>query len=273
MLRQSGRRGWDHPGMASAQEGVIEERLTFVGHSTVLLEMGSARILTDPLLRERVLHIRRLADSPAPSVMRDIDCVLLSHLHPDHLDPPSLRMLGKGMRILAPVGSRRVLRRRGFREVEEMEPGEVIRVGGAVVGAFAVKHEGRRLPVGRDVQALGFEVRGGSSVLFAGDTAPFDMSGLPSPDVALLPIAGWGPNLRTKHHLDPRTAAEAAAAIGARTVVPIHWGTMLRAGLKGRSDELLRGPAHEFAAQMARVAPEVTLRVLAPGRSMALVRS
>ena len=204
---------------------------------------------------------------------RDIDCVLLSHLHPDHLDPPSLRLLGKETRIIAPVGSRRVLRRRGFREVEELEPGDTASVGSAEVEAFAVEHEGRRLPIGREVQALGYEVRGRSSVLFAGDTAPFDMSGLPRADVALLPIAGWGPNLRTQHHLDPRTAAEAAAALGARTVVPIHWGTMLRAGLEGRKAELLDGPAEEFALQMARIAPGVDLRVLAPGESMPLVRS
>jgi len=259
--------------MSHANAAQTAESLTFVGHSTVLLEMGGARILTDPLLRDRILHIRRVAQSPLPQVTRDIDCVALSHLHPDHLDPPSLRLLGKETRIIAPVGALRVLRRRGFRNVEELEPGDTTSVGSAEIEAFAVKHEGRRLPLGPAVQALGYEIRGGSSVLFAGDTAPFDMSGLPRADVALLPIAGWGPNLRTQHHLDPRTAAEAAAELGARTVVPIHWGTMLRAGLEARSDELLRGPAREFAAQMAMIAPDVTLRVLSPGESMPLVRS
>lgn len=249
------------------------ESLTFVGHSTVLLEVGGARILTDPLLRDRILHIRRVAEPPESEATREIDCVLLSHLHPDHLDPPSLRTLGQEVRIVAPAGSARILRRRGFGNVEEVAPGDSAMVGSARVEGFAVEHEGRRLPIGREVQALGYEVRGAANVLFLGDTAPFDMSALPGADVALLPIAGWGPNLRTEHHLSPRTAAEAAAALQVQTVVPIHWGTMLRAGLEGRKAELLDRPAEEFAAEMAKIAPDVALRVLAPGESMALVRS
>ena len=96
------------------------------------------------------------------------------------------------------------------------------------------------------------------------------MSGLSGIDVALLPIAGWGPTLREAHHLDARLAAEAAAAIGPRVAVPIHWGTLLRMGLGDRAHEILVRPAEKFTARMAELAPDVEARVLQPGESMPL---
>ena len=71
-----------------------ENRLTFVGHSTVLVELGGVRLLTDPVLRDRLLHLRRHATAPAREVVERIDAVLISHLHSDHLDLPSLRSVG-----------------------------------------------------------------------------------------------------------------------------------------------------------------------------------
>ena len=248
-----------------------QEHLTFVGHSTVLLEIGGARILTDPVLRDRVLHIRRHVGAVAPEVVERIDAVLISHLHPDHLDPPSLKKrLGRDTRVIAPAGSAKLLRRYGLKHVDEVAAGDWAEIGGARINAVPVEHDGRRYPVGARVPALGYEVQGGSTVFFAGDTAPFDMSGLTGIDVALLPIAGWGPNLREAHHLDARLAAEAAAAIGPRVAVPIHWGTMLRMGLGDRAHEILVRPAEKFTARMAELAPEVEARVLQPGESMPL---
>jgi L-ascorbate metabolism protein UlaG (beta-lactamase superfamily) len=246
------------------------ERLTFVGHSTVLLEIGGARILTDPILRDRVLHIRRHVGVVPPEVVEEIDAVLISHLHPDHLDPPSIRKLGKEIRIIAPAGSARLLRRSGFKNVEEIAAGEETELGGARISAVPVNHDGRRYPIGSQVQALGYKLQGSSTVFFAGDTAPFDMRGLSGIDVALLPIAGWGPTLREAHHLDARLAAEAAAAIGPRAAVPIHWGTLLRMGLGDRAHEILVRPAEKFTEQMAEIAPDVEARVLQPGESMPL---
>ena len=243
----------------------MAERLTFVGHSTVLLELAGRRILTDPVLRERILHIRRHAGAVAPQTTRDIDAILISHLHADHLDPPSLRRLGRDTRIIAPVGAARLLRRRGLRRVEELAAGEETSVGEVTIGASPVRHDGRRYPVGSPVDALGYAIEGRARVFFAGDTDLFDMSHLTGFDVALLPIAGWGPHLRG--HMDPAGAAEAAAAMRPRMAIPIHWATMLRLGLRRRAEEILVKPAEKFASRMAEVAPEVEARVLQPGEA------
>ena len=65
-------------------------RIVYVGHSTVLVEMEGVRLLTDPLLRSRLLHLRRTDDVARP-LLDELDAVLVSHLHFDHLDLPSLR--------------------------------------------------------------------------------------------------------------------------------------------------------------------------------------
>ena len=236
-----------------------------------MLEVGEARLLTDPVLRDRVLHIHRRSAPVAPEMTTDVDAVLLSHLHADHLDPPSLRRLDRGTTIVAPMGSRRLLRRRGFADVLELGPGESTSIGGVRLEAVAVRHEGRRYPVGRSIQALGYDIQAAARVFFAGDTAPFDVRELAGGiDVALLPIAGWGPRLNLRHHLDPQAAARMAAEFQPRVAVPIHWGTLLRMGLGERSEELLELPPSEFAAHMAELAPGVSVRVLTPGESMPL---
>lgn len=251
------------------------DRITFVGHSTVLVELAGVRLLTDPVLRSRLLHITRAAAPPAPEVSRDIDAVLISHLHPDHLDFPSLRMVGRNVRVIAPAGSARTLRRRGVRIVTELAPGDATEVGAVEVRAVRAAHDGRRYPFGPTVEALCLDLQGaGQRVFFAGDTDLFpelaELAG--GLDVALLPIAGWGPRIGGEGHLDARSAAEAAAMLKPRIAVPIHWGALLRIGLQRSQPELLSGPPREFEAQLAELAPGVEAGILAPGESLTLAR-
>ena len=243
------------------------DAITFVGHATVLIEIGGARLLTDPFLGARLLHIRRHSAQPPDEIGRDLDAVLISHLHHDHLDYASLRRIGAGVPILVPRGGARALRRRGFVAARELEPGGVARLGGVDVVATPAEHEGRRYPFGPVVEALGFELRGAERrIYFAGDTDLFEgMEALAGDlDVALLPVGGWGPRLGAGH-LDPRSAARAAALLRPRVAIPIHWGTLLRVGLGRRRDEILHAPARRFAAAVAEVAPAVEVRVLEPG--------
>ena len=114
-----------------------DERLTWVGHATVLLELGGARLLTDPLLRTRLGHLRRHGARPDPKVTKDIDAILVSHVHLDHLDVRSLRSVVGGARVIAPQGAGRLLRRIGFAEVDEVLPGDRVTVGDATITALA----------------------------------------------------------------------------------------------------------------------------------------
>ena len=86
------------------------DSLRWIGHSTVLVELDGVRLLTDPLLRNRVAHLRRAAKVD-PAALRGIDTVLISHLHYDHLDMPSLQRLGREMPVVAPRGAGALIRR------------------------------------------------------------------------------------------------------------------------------------------------------------------
>jgi L-ascorbate metabolism protein UlaG (beta-lactamase superfamily) len=245
--------------------------LTYVGHATVLLELGGIRLLTDPVLRGRIAHLRRRGPEPDPDVQRGIDAVLISHLHHDHLDLPSLRRLGAAVPLVVPRGAGDFLLRAGFSRVSELAPGESTTLGDVEVAATRAEHENRRWPLGGPVaEAIGFEIRGSRRIYFAGDTGLFpEMEELRGGlDVALLPVWGWGSRIGPGH-LGPEAAARAVVLLQPRIAIPIHWGTLASPGL-ARRPELLREPPREFAAHLASLAPEVEVRVVEPGDSLEL---
>ncbi len=247
----------------------MTDLISYIGHATVRVEIGGTVLLTDPLLRDRVLHIKRRASAPAAGTLEGVDALLISHLHLDHLDLPSIETLDREIEVLVPAGGAKLLRRHGFERVRELAPNDSTTVGSVEILATAAVHDGRRYPIGPKVKALGYDIHGSSRVYFAGDTDLFDgMAELAGGvDVALLPVAGWGPRTGSGH-LDPRRAAQAAAMIRPRIVVPIHWGTYLRMGLEDK--RLLTDPPHELVALASELAPDVAVRVLEPGESMQL---
>src|SRR6266481_2946758 len=124
------------------------DRIVFLGHATVLIQLDGVRLLTDPLLGDRVAHLRRQTAAVDVSVVADPDAALISHLHYDHLDLSSLRQLGRDTPLLVPAGAGAWLRRRSFTSVTELGVGEVANVGGLEITAVAARHDGRRRPGG-----------------------------------------------------------------------------------------------------------------------------
>ena len=85
--------------------------LHFLGHSTVRVELAGRTVLTDPLLTDTVGPLRRVVPPPDPATWAGVDLVLISHLHGDHLHLPSLRTLGRDVRIVVPRGAGRLAAR------------------------------------------------------------------------------------------------------------------------------------------------------------------
>jgi L-ascorbate metabolism protein UlaG (beta-lactamase superfamily) len=244
------------------------QRLSWLGHSTVRLEVDGTSLLTDPVGRSRVLHLRRVGP-PVPFDRASVDAVLISHVHYDHLDLDSLRHL-RATLVVVPRGAGPLLRKRGFERVIEVEPGDEEKIRGITVRATHAEHDSRRGPFSVATPALGYVVSGSASTYFAGDTDLFaGMGAIASDlDVALLPVAGWGPRLPVGH-LNPRSAAEAVALLRPRIAVPIHWGTYRRIGLS-RDPATLREPAESFAQFVTELTPSVEVRILPVGGSFDL---
>lgn len=238
-------------------------RLTWMGHSTVVIELDSVRVVTDPLLRRRVGLLHR-ADAVDVRAIGEVDAVLISHLHYDHFDAPSLRLFSRSTPVVVPRGAARHVRKLGFRHVLELERDREWGVGAVVVRSTHAEHDSR-WPIWRRSMALGYVVSGSASLYFAGDTDLFEgMDDVARElDVALLPIAGWGPRVPAGH-LDPARAAEAVTRLRPRVAIPIHWGTYRRRDL-ALDPVVLREPADAFARAVADVAPDVRVCVLPVG--------
>ena len=102
----------------------MTRRVTWLGHSTVLIELGGVRLLTDPVLRGRLLHMRRVAPAVDPALLTGLGAVLISHMHHDHFDVPSLRRLERAAtQLRRPGGQRAAGRPARLREGDRGERG------------------------------------------------------------------------------------------------------------------------------------------------------
>ena len=212
--------------------------LAWLGHATVLINFYGVRILTDPALFSRIGvdtglatigPLRLIHCALTPDELPDLDLVLVSHAHFDHLDTPSLAAVrGMPAAVMATETSD-LLPRRHYSSVAELRWDESTRVstrrGEVLVRAIEVKHWGARLQRDTYRGYTGFVVeREGRKLLIGGDTAstpafhghrrlgPFD--------VAIMPVGTYDPWIR--NHCTPEQAVTMADAAGARLFVPVH---------------------------------------------------
>ncbi len=258
--------------LANIQTAMSKQRLTisYIGHATTLIDIDGVRLLTDPILRNRVLHLqRRPGTVPDFDLLSDLDGILISHLHWDHVDLPSLGRLDPATKLFVPEGSAGLFRRQGFKEIIELAAGQRAGIGSITIEAVFAQHEGGRIFSGIDANCLGFVVHGNQSVYFAGDTDLFpEMDDLCQElDVALLPVWGWGPTLGPGH-LTPYRAALALRMLAPRIAVPIHWGTFHPIGLQLLRPTFLDAPPHTFARFAQQLAPNVDVQIVGPGQTL-----
>ncbi len=214
-------------------------QLTWIGHASFLVTLGGLRVLVDPVLAPRLGPIARLAP-PGLDVadLADVDVVLVTHNHRDHMDDWSITRLGAGPRYVVPLGNAAAIRSMGGARVDELDWWQTIHVtdgGGREVEITLVpaRHWSMRLPWDRnDALWGGFVIRAPEGVLYhSGDTAFFDGfteigKRVGSIDWALLPIGAYEPRwFMHAQHMCPEEAIEAFGMLGARSLVAMHWGT------------------------------------------------
>jgi L-ascorbate metabolism protein UlaG (beta-lactamase superfamily) len=225
--------------------------LAWLGHATVLINFYGVRILTDPTLFRRIGidaglgtigPLRLVQCALTASELPDIDLVLVSHAHFDHLDTPSLGAVrGRPAAVMA-SGTSDLLPRRAYSSIRELRWNESAKVvtprGEVLVRSIEVKHWGARMRSDTWRGYSGYVVeREGRKLLIGGDTAQTSaFSGYRSLgrfDAAVMPIGAYDPWIR--NHCTPEQAVQMADAAGARLFVPVHH----------QSFELSREPFHE----------------------------
>lgn len=213
--------------------------LSWLGHSTVLINFYGIHILTDPALKSRVgAHVgfgtigpkRLVAPALDGSELPKIDLVLISHAHMDHLDFATLRQLPNRPPVITARATADLFRNTGFTQVHELgwDDGANIQTaqGTAQVHAFEVNHWGARWRRDTHRGYNGYILeREGRKILFGGDTANSDsFGGLKGPfDIACMPIGAYSPWVCS--HCTPEEALTMANAARARYFVPIHHKT------------------------------------------------
>lgn len=221
------------------------DTLTWLGHASFLIRIDGKVVLTDPFLSKYASPVtigpkRYVEPGIAPEQLPPIDLLLISHNHYDHMDRRTLARLPHPERIIVvvPVGLADSLREFGFKEIRELTWGETTRLEALGVTAVpAIHFSGRGLFDRNKALWAGFILSGRTGQLyFAGDTGYHDQvfkqvrEVFGPVDIALIPIGAYEPgNLMRDIHVNPEEAVAIGRDLGAKTLVAMHWGTIVLA--------------------------------------------
>jgi L-ascorbate metabolism protein UlaG (beta-lactamase superfamily) len=213
--------------------------VTFIGHSSFLLQIGGKNILVDPNFARWIFVLKRLR-RPGLKLreLPAIDAVLVSHAHFDHLHRPSLRAIasftrrktGKRPAIILPRHVRDLVSDLGYGRIIELDWWQSFQLGNVEITHVPSRHWGARIVRDTHRGYGGYVLRSGKqSIYHAGDTAYFDgfreIGERLKPQVALLPIGAYHPDSFRRVHTSPEDAVQAFLDLGARWMVPMHYGT------------------------------------------------
>lgn len=208
--------------------------ITWIGHSTFLIQCGGLNIVTDPVWANRMGFAKRLSE-PGLAIheLPPIDIVLISHAHYDHLHIGSLRKLPGSPKMLVPEGLSGMLKGKGFPDVQELPWWESITLQGVVFTMVPAQHWTRRTLWDMNSSHWGGwimrSMESGESIYFAGDSGYFrgfkSIGAAYSIDIALMPIGAYDPEwFMHVSHMTPEEAVQAYLDLGAAHFIPMHYG-------------------------------------------------
>jgi len=234
-----------------------DDRLWWLGHATVLLRINGLYLLTDPVLSQRASPLsfagpERKTPSPIHiNELHQLDAVLISHNHYDHLDRSTIRQIVRrfpNTQFFVPLGLKQWFTRRGIRDVTELDWWQSITLQGMTFTAVPAQHWSMRSFWDRNRSLwCGWIIESSHlRIWFSGDTGYTaglaDIALFRGPlDAALIPIGAYSPRwFMSSHHMDPQQAVTLWQQLGRPFTVPIHWGVFELA------DESLDMPPQEL---------------------------
>ena len=244
-----------------------EITLSNLGHASLLINYLGVRVISDPSLFSRVglafdslfsIGPKRVIDPPLkPAELQQLDVILITHAHMDHLDVPSLKALPKSAVVIACDKCSQIVKPLGFKDVRELKWGEATTVKGLTVRAMGARHWGRRWPpFGADYGFNSYVLeKDGHRMLLACDSADTDLFnelGDKPPEIASFSIGAYDPWIW--NHANPEQVWSMFQQTHARWLVPIHWGTFKL------SKEPMEEPLQRLIAAAGPEADRIVLR-------------
>ncbi|MCS7062842.1 MAG: MBL fold metallo-hydrolase [Methylacidiphilales bacterium] len=224
--------------------------ITWIGHASFLIQTARHNVLIDPNWSNWLTVIRRLRR--AGFALRDlpnIDLVLITHAHFDHLDRRSLRKIAERQPIVVPENVGNLVHDLGFERVHEMRWWEDYVYRGLKITFTPAKHWGARLGFDRHRGYGGYVIEyAGRRIYHSGDTTYFEgfkeIGRRCKPEIVLMAIGAYQSLSARDHHIDPEKALQAFEELGGKTFIPMHFGTY----------RISYEPMHEPAERLLREA-------------------
>lgn len=253
-------------------------RVTYIGHATLLIEIGHQRLLTDPNFDDTLGRFLPRVSAPgiALAALPKLDAILLTHAHADHLSFRSLDSLPHEIPLFAPPAVAAWLIRRGYAHARPLPADGQATIGDVTIRAATARHQGSRYSIDRWRSAANMYLldAGQETCFFAGDTAltsethrvvaeTIHKNGRQL-DIALLPIGHapwWKPGFR-RGHLSADDALQLFDRLAARYLVPYHWGTFEHV-TSGAYDAI-----HRLRTLLPAYSRRDDVRILEPGHSL-----
>ncbi len=254
-----------------------EPTLTWIGHSTFLIQLDSVNILTDPHWGERASPLgfagprRLLAPGMRFEDLPPVHAVVISHDHYDHLDEATIRRLEAAHHptFFVPLGVKALLADFGVRHVVELDWGEEETFRGLTFACTPAQHSSGRTFRDQNLRLWSSWVILGRQrrLFFAGDTGYYpglkDIGRQFGPfDAALIPIGGYSAWAHHPNHVNPEEAVQLFEDVRGRLLVPMHWGTF------ELNREPFREPPDRLMAEALRRGLEERIALVSPGQTI-----
>ncbi|MCK6207499.1 MBL fold metallo-hydrolase [Bacillus infantis] len=208
--------------------------VTWIGHSTFLIQMGGLNMITDPVWALRMGMQKRLTEPGLPIFsLPPIDLVLISHGHYDHLDFPTIKKLGGNPKFFVPAGLKGAFAKRGYTNIHEADWWDSFEAGTLKFTFVPAQHWTRRGLNDTNTSHWGGWIiestEGEQSVYFAGDTGYFrgfkDIAEKHKLDIVLMPIGAYEPEwFMSVSHINPEDAVKAFLELKGKLFIPMHYG-------------------------------------------------
>ena len=234
--------------------------VTWIGHATILFQIGGLNILTDPMWSDRASPVQWAGPkryTPPALKLEDlppIDIVVISHDHFDHLDKTTIKRLGNTPHYFVPLGIGNILAKWGIDNFTELDWRESAEYRGFEFSCVPSQHFSARSPLSRNKTLwCGWVIKNdAASVCFIGDSGYFpgfiEIGERYGPfDIAALPIGAYLPKwFMGPVHIDPAEALDACIDLRADRMIAHHWGTF------GLADDLPKLAPQTFREEVSR---------------------